>query len=442
MRKLSPNKPYKHRSKVLEKLVLKRLLEHVKSNKFFDSSQFGFRKNRSCELQLLVYTKYLVKNYDIKVPVHSIYLDLQKAFDKVPYAELLCKLEYYFKTEGQLLYWVREFLTGRRQRVRIGQSFSSWEYVTSGVPQGTVLAPFLFILYINDLQNDLQEVEILKFADDTKLYCSINGYKDTLKLQENLNKMGEWFEKWKMPVNLKKSGVLRIGFSDNYKQFYSLYNEQLKELQLERDLGVIIDGSLSNKPHIQKIVNQAMKIYGWMVRNLVTRDKVVILRIYKSLIRPILEYASSVWSPHRIGLINQLERVQRKVTKLIYRDALYSDRLTMLKLPTLRWRRNYLDMLRVYSIVHGDESLRRELITFSSEVSISDANLRRHRYTIYKANVHTEIFKHHFVNRVVDQWNSLPEPLLDLLQQSLFKKQLKSYLLTNGKIEPYVWNNS
>jgi len=185
-----------------------------------------------------------------------------------------------------------------------------------------------------------------------------------------------------------------------------------------------------------------MKIYGWMVRNLVTRDKVVILRVYKSLIRPILEYASSVWSPHRIGLIDQLERVQRKVTKLIYRDALYSDRLTMLKLPTLRWRRNYLDMLRVYSIVHGDESLRRELITFSSEVSISDANLRRHRYTIYKANVHTEIFKHHFVNRVVDQWNSLPEPLLDLLQQSLFKKQLKSYLLTNGKIEPYVWNNS
>ena len=360
----------------------------------------------------------------------------------MPYAELLCKLEYYFKIEGQLLYWVREFLTGRSQRVRIGQSFSSWEYVTSGVPQGTVLAPFLFILYINDLQNDLQGVEILKFADDTKLYCSINGYTDTLKLQENLNKMGEWFKKWKMPVNVKKSGVLRIGFSDNYKQFYSLYNEQLKELQLERDLGVIIDGSLSNKPHIQKIVNQAMKIYGWMVRNLVTRDKVVILRVYKSLIRPILEYASSVWSPHRIGLIDQLERVQRKVTKLIYRDALYSDRLTMLKLPTLRWRRNYLDMLRVYSIVHGDESLRRELITFSSEVSISDANLRRHRYTIYKANVHTEIFKHHFVNRVVDQWNSLPEPLLDLLQQSLFKKQLKSYLLTNGKIEPYVWNNS
>ena len=201
-----------------------------------------------------------------------------------------------------------------------------------------------------------------------------------------------------------------------------------------------MDGSLSNKPQIQKIVNQAMKVYGWMARNLVTRDRVVVLRVYKSLIRPILEYASSVWSPSRIGLMNKLERVQRKVTKLIYRDALYSDRSAMLKLPSLRWRRNYLDMLRVHFIVHGDECLRRELITFSSEVSVSGASLRRHRYNIYKANVHTDIYKHHFVNRVVDQWNSLPEALLDLPQPSLFKKRLKTHLLTNGNLEPYVWN--
>lgn len=201
-----------------------------------------------------------------------------------------------------------------------------------------------------------------------------------------------------------------------------------------------MDGSLSNKPHIQKIVNQAMKMYGWMVRNLASRDRIVVLRVYKTLIRPILEYASSVWSPSRIGLMNKLERVQRKVTKLIYGDVSYSNRLAMLKLPSLRWRRNYLDMLRVYSIVHGDESLRRDLITFSTEVSASGAILRRHRYNIYKPTVHTDIYKHHFVNRVVDQWNSLPEALLDLPQFSLFKKRLKAYLLTNGNIEPYTWN--
>jgi hypothetical protein len=426
--------------KVLEKLVLQRILEHVESNKLLHTSQFGFRKHRSCEMQLLLYTNFLVKSYDLKVPVHSIYLDLQKAFDKVPHAELLYKLQHYFGIEGQLLNWLRSFLTGRRQRVRIGQTYSSWEYVTSGVPQGTVIAPFLFILYVNDIQNGLNGVNILKFADDTKLYCSINDISDTIKLQSNLDLMGDWFIKWRMPVNVKKSGALKFGFSDNYPTSYSLYGEKLKELMSERDLGVIMDGSLSNKPHIQKIVNQAMRAYGWMVRNLVTRDRVVVLRVYKSLIRPILEYASSVWSPSRVGLMNKLERVQRKVTKLIYRDVPYSDRLVMLKLPSLRWRRNYLDMLRVYSIVHGDESLRRELITFSTEVSVSGASLRRHRHAIYKSNVHTDIYKHHFVNRVVDQWNSLPEPLLDIPQFSLFKKRLKEHLLTNGNIEPYIWS--
>ena len=174
-------------------------------------------------MQLLLYISFLVRNYDLKIPVHSIYLDLQKAFDKVPHAELLYKLEYYIGIEGQLLRWLRSFLTGRRQRVRIGQTYSNWEYVTSGIPQGTVIAPFLFILYINDIQKGLNGVKIFKFADDTKLYCSINNLTDTTKLQWNLDLMGDWFTKWRMPVNVKKSGVLKSGFSDNYPISYSLY---------------------------------------------------------------------------------------------------------------------------------------------------------------------------------------------------------------------------
>jgi retron-type reverse transcriptase len=199
--------------------VLRKLWEHVGSNKLLDSTQFGFRKNRSCEMQLLLYTNFLVRNYDLKVPVHSIYLDLQKAFDKVPHAELLYKLQYHFGIEGQLLEWLRSFLTGRRQRVRIGQTYSNWEHVTSGVPQGTVLAPFLFILYVNDIQNELNGVKILKFADDTKLYCSINDISDTIKLQSNLDLMGDWFIKWRMPVNVKKVGSIEIWVFQQLSKF-------------------------------------------------------------------------------------------------------------------------------------------------------------------------------------------------------------------------------
>ena len=199
-----------------------------------------------------------------------------------------------------------------------------------------------------------------------------------------------------------------------------------------------MDCSLSYKLHIQKIVNKAIRLYGWLVRNLVTKNKTVVLRVYKALIRPTLEYASSVWSPARIGVMNSVEKVQRKVTKLIVRDGSYSFRLETLKLPSLRWRRNYLDLLQAHRIIHGDAELRKELFTFSSEVSY--ANTRRHRFAIYKPHVRTDVCKNHFVCRVVDHWNSLPDALLDLTRFDLFKRCLKSYLLSNGTIKPYTWN--
>jgi hypothetical protein len=231
---------------------------------------------------------------------------------------------------------------------------------------------------------------------------------------------------------------MKFGAFDGKVAHYTLYSENLMAFSSERDLGITMHSSLSYKLHIQKIVNKALKMYGWLTRNLVTRDKKVILRIYKSLIRPTLEYASSVWSPERTGLCIIVEKVQRKVTKLVVRDGPYSARLEMLELPTLRWRRNYLDLLQVHRIIHGDQALRKELFTFSSEVS--NASTRRHRFAIYKPYVRTDILKNHFVCRVVDHWNSLPDELLDLTRFDLFKRRLKCYLLSNGIIKPYAWN--
>ena len=152
--------------------------------------------------------------------------------------------------------------------------------------------------------------------------------------------------------------------------------------------------------------------------------------MYKTLIRPSLEYASSVWSPTRVGMIIKLEKVQKRITKLVCRTGSYSDRLRALKLPSLRWRRNYLDLLRVYQIIHGNQQLRKQLFTFSNEVT--ESNLRRHKYNIYKTKVRTDIYKHHFINRVTDQWNALPTDLLDAPRFSLFKSQLKAHLLATG----------
>ena len=208
------------------------------------------------------------------------------------------------------------------------------------------------------MQENLMEVKVLKFADDTKLYCAISDPMDVTKLQANLDTLGNWFKQWKMPVNVSKSGIVTFG-SNILLSKYTLYGEPLKEVPRERDLGILMDSTLIYKQHIQKIVNEAMKRYGWMVRNLVTRDRHVIIRIYKTMVRPILEYASSVWSPYRVGLINQIERVQRKVNKLVLRHLSYPHRLELLKLPTLKWRRYYLDLLKVHAIVHGNQQTRK-----------------------------------------------------------------------------------
>ncbi len=197
-----------------------------------------------------------------------------------------------------------------------------------------------------------------------------------------------------------------------------------------------MDNTLSYKAHIQKIVNEAMRRYGWMARNLVTRDHVTVIRIYKTIVRPILEYASSVWSPHRVAQSSHLERVQRKVTKLVLKHLSYQERLKKLKLPTLKWRRQYLDLLKTHQLIHGDQELRKEQITLSSEVTTP--TLRRHRLTIYKISCHTGVYQQHLVNRIIEKWNSLPHELLDVQSYCAFKKRLKAYLLLN-ETYPYQW---
>jgi len=346
-------------------------------------------------------------------------------------------IENFIGIKGELLLWLRAFLTNRRQRVCIGKSYSKWTSVTSGVPQGSVLAPLLFIIYVNDMQSQINNVRILQFADDTKVFSAVQSVNDINQLQENLDLLSRWFENWRMSVNVKKCGILTF-FTKNVNISYNLFGSKLNVSKSERDLGVIINESLSFKEHILTICNKAMRMYGWLTRTLATDDTKVIIRLYKALIRPILEYASTVWSPTRVGLIIKLESVQRKVTKFAFRRSSvldYSERLRVSTLPSLMWRRLFLDLLMVHRILHGDIKIRKELFHLSTEVSSS--NLRRHRLSIYKALFTCDIYKHHFVNRIVDEWNSLPHEVLDVENFVAFKKRLKIYLMTSKS--PYAW---
>ena len=334
------------------------------------------------------------------------------------------------------LHWL-QFLTGRRQRVKICKTHSTWLTVTSGVPQGSVLAPLLFILYINDLRLDSDKIKLLKFADDTKIYSTVSSYEDVHALQLKLDFLGNWFTTWRMPINISKCGVLEFS-STNLPKQYKLLGENLKIVEAERDLGLLINSELSFKQHIESIISRALKLYGWLVRNLVTRNYFIKIRMYKAIIRPTLEYASTVWSPSRTSQIVQLEKIQRKFTKFALNwtnNCSYEERLQRLSLPTLLWRRRYLDLLMTHRIIHGPTVIRQILFKLHSEQST--LNLRKHRFAIFKVTFRSDIYKHHFVNRVVDSWNSLPFDLLDIMNFSDFKKRLKIYLYLN--FNPYKW---
>jgi len=382
------------------------------------------------------FSHYIAKRLDVGKSVHALYLDLQKAFDKVPHTELIFKLNSKFGISGALLSWIRSFLADRRQRVKIGTAFSDWVHVESGVPQGSVLAPLLFILYVADMQTNLNEVHTLKFADDTKLFSEYNGPVSQLSLQGNLETLSSWLRQWKMSVNTKKSAVLKFEKVEKICPAYMLNNEMLQFTKHERDLGVYIDSNLNFRIHIQKAINKSFKLYGWMVRTLASRDKCIVLKIYKSIIRPNLEYASAVWNPHASGLIQQIEKVQRKVTKFILGKYIpYEKRLESLKLPSLKWRRQFIDLLRVYEILHSDPLLRKQLFTLTSEVS--NTNLRRHNWALHGEICHSNVLKFHFVNRVVHLWNNLPNEIVNLNTYSAFKRHLKMFLLLNPETNPF-----
>ena len=188
-------------------------------------SQHGFLKGRSCATNLILTMEYLTRAVDNGIPVDMIYLDFSKAFDKVPHQRLLAKIKAK-GIDGRVINWLEDWLKLRTQKVKVNQSESKKAEVKSGVPQGTILGPCLFNIYIDDIDecmlNEMQDelAEILKFADDTKTFRTVEGEEDRAKLQEVLDKLCAWAKKWGMALNTSKCKVMHIGQKNKNYQYY------------------------------------------------------------------------------------------------------------------------------------------------------------------------------------------------------------------------------
>ena len=246
---------------------------------------------------------------------------------------------------------------------------SDWEEVLSGIPQGSILGPLLFIIFINDLESGIKN-SILKFADDTKLFGGAGTREEIEQLRMDLLELYVWSEKWQMKFNIEKCKVMHIGVN-NREAGYEIAGRKLEKVSEEKDLGVIVSKNFKVSGQCIKAASKGNQILGLINRTITCKNKKVILNLYKSLVRPHIEYCIQAWRPHLVKDIAVLEKVQRRATRMIIecKGKTYEERLKLVGLTTLENRRLRADLIEVFKILKGHEGLD-EMAFFKRQTSL------------------------------------------------------------------------
>ena len=315
--------------------------------------------------------------------------------------------------------WIKCFLTDRQQQVIINGDINSLTSVTSGIPQGTVLTPLLFLCYINDITKDISP-SIKLYADDVLIYNIINSEEDCVKLQNDLNILNEWAMTWKMFFNPTKCEFLRVTNKKNTINFqYFIQSTSIREVQQAKYLGVTINNNLSWSDHITNISNKANSVVGFLRRHFnqcLTKTKSA---LYLSLVRPILEY--TVWAPHYHTDIYQLEAVQRRTARFAMNCYNHHQSITKM-LHSLEWstlvkRRNHSKIIMMYKIVHKIVHIQPDIpITYSNAV-----NTRGHHLKMLQLATRVDAYLYSFFPSAVKLCNSLPSNLIESPSLDNFK---------------------
>ena len=309
--------------KLLEHIVCLNIMAHLDEHKLLSDKQHAFRKWHSCETQLATVINDWAKILDNQGQVDTFILDFEKAFDTPPHELLKSKL-FSYGIGGKTLKWINAFLCYRQQRVVVNGVKSDWAPVVSGVPQGTVLGPLLFSLHINDITADI-ESEIRLFADDCVCYREIKDKEDTLKLQRDIDRLGNWARKWGMRFQPVKCNMMQLTNKtlNKIQASYTLEGTVLENVDNIKYLGVTITNDLKWNTHISNICTKANRTLGFLRRTLISCPQNVKEAAYKGMVRPILEYGSSVWDPHPDKLKKELEKVQNRAARFVTRNYDY-----------------------------------------------------------------------------------------------------------------------
>ena len=414
--------------KIMESIIKDNLVQYLEENNLITNSQHGFRQKRSCLTNLLEYVEKLTKAIDSGQDLDMIYLDFSKAFDKVPIKRLLVKIKAIGVNE-KTCQWIEDWLLNRKQRVIINGKASDWISVMSGVPQGSVLGPLLFVIFINDIDRAVNSSQAIlsKFADDTKCGNVILNEQSCETLQNDINNLLDWADKWQMQFNADKCKVLHFGRNNPrhsyYMNGYAPAGTILCNDDHEKDVGVYISTTLKPSLNCQNAANKANSVLGQMSRSVTYRDRITWIKLYKQYVRPHLEYCVQAWSPWLEHDKKILEQVQERAVRMVsgLKGKTYEERLKELNLSSLEDRRKRGDMIQVWKIINKHDNLPANQFFEFFQEGRQTTRLSANYQNIVKPRFKTGARKYSFSVRVVDAWNSLPTSVKSAKTLNSFK---------------------
>jgi Reverse transcriptase (RNA-dependent DNA polymerase)/Endonuclease-reverse transcriptase len=402
--------------KMLETIIKGRLLRDLNAKGVLIDEQYGFRSGRSVTTNLLNFYNTVTEELDNKNSIDIVYFDMAKAFDTVKHSHLFKKMRA-LEINEKTVSWIENYLSERKQRVSVRGEKSDWLEIFSGVPQGSVIGPLLFLIYINDISERIKS-KISIFADDTKMMNRVNTIEDVTAFKQDLLLLEKWCVDNEMKFNIDKCSVMHCG-RNNRRTDYTMFGKPLRKTDKEKDLGVIINSDMKFNDQITSQAAKANKILGMINRNFQCMNKEIFTILYSTLVRPHLETAIQVWSPTQLGGKRKLEQVQRRATKLVreLKNKSYDERLIELNLMTTETRRKRGDMIMTYKLLNHlvdtkDNSLHRN----------NDGRTRGHSLKLKVTSSRTDIRKNFFHKRVVKDWNDLRQETVSASSVESFKR--------------------